>query len=241
MDNNNIAILKDYQSSIESSFKKIERLFDELSELDPSQKNYSMNNINSEMKSVKYNIDLIKYELVNLKEESNINKWNEILSQINARNDKYKMKYNQIENEKNNNNEIDNDYLNIDAKVDLSKMTSQQVIDRGTKILQSDKNAIDRMKKIVYQDLETMKEVNKELVNQHEKLENTEIDFNEIDNSMNRAGKQIKNMAKMYSTDKIIICMIFCILLVVIAIIIISVFFDSESENENTKQDIFNN
>ena len=96
------------------------------------------------------------------------------------------------------------------------------------------------MKKIVYQDLETMKEVNKELVNQHEKLENTEIDLNEIDNSMNRAGKQIKNMAKMYSTDKIIICMIFCILLVVIAIII-SVFFDSESENENTKQDIFNN
>ena len=71
--------------------------------------------------------------------------------------------------------------MNLEAKVDLSKMTSQQVIDRGTKILQSDKNAIDRMIKIVYQDLETMKEVNKELVNQHEKLENTEIDLNEIE------------------------------------------------------------
>ena len=242
MDNNSIAILKDYQSSIENSFKKIERLFYESSEADPSQKNISMNNINSEMKSVKYTIGLIKYEIANLKEESNINKWNEISSQLNARNDKYKLKYDQIkQSQENINNNIDNDYLNIDAKVDLSKMNSQQVMDRGSKILEQDKNAINRMKKVVYQDLETMKEVNKELVSQHEKLENAEVDLKEIDYSVNRAGKQIKTMAKMYSTDKLIMCMIFCILLVVIAIIIVSLCFDSNAEEENSKQDIFNN
>ena len=242
MDNNSIAILKDYQSSIENSFKKIERLFYESSEADPSQKNISMNNINSEMKSVKYTIGLIKYEIANLKEESNINKWNEISSQLNARNDKYKLKYDQIkQSQENINNNIDNDYLNIDVKVDLSKMSSQQVMDRGSKILEQDKNAINRMKKVVYQDLETMKEVNKELVSQHEKLENAEVDLKEIDYSVNRAGKQIKTMAKMYSTDKLIMCMIFCILLVVIAIIVVSLCFDSNAEEENSKQDIFNN
>ena len=96
------------------------------------------------------------------------------------------------------------------------------------------------MKKIVYQDLDTMKEVNRELLSQHEKLENAENDLQEIDYSLNRAGKQIKTMAKMYATDKLIMCMICCILLVVIAIVVVSIFFDSDEE-ENAKQDTFQN
>ena len=120
-------------------------------------------------------------------------------------------------------------------------MTSQQVMDRGDQILKSDKDALNRMKKIVYQDLDTMKEVNKELLSQHEKLENAEGDLKEIDNSVNRAGKQIKHMAKMYATDKLIMCMIFCILLVVIAIVVVSLVFDSDEEGENAKQDTFQN
>ena len=57
-----------------------------------------------------------------------------------------------------------NDHLNIDAKVDLSKLTSQQVMDRGDKILNEDKNALNRMKKVLNTDLDTMKNVNKELL-----------------------------------------------------------------------------
>ena len=238
MDNNSIAILQDYQSSIKTSFKKIERLFGEAEGADLSQQNLAMNNINSELKSIKYNIGLIKFEIANLKEESNMNKWNEIMSQMNSDYDSYKLRLDQLKNSQNNN--VIDDPLNIDAKVDLSKLTSQQAMDRGDKILQADKNAINRMKKIVYQDLDTMKEVNRELLSQHEKLENAENDLQEIDYSLNRAGNQIKTMAKMYATDKLIMCMICCILLVVIAIVVVSIFFDSDEE-ENAKQDTFQN
>ena len=238
MDNNSIAILQDYQSSIDFSFKKIERLFTEAENSDLSQKNLSMNSITSELKSVKNNIGLIRFEIANLKEESNVNKWNEIVSQINSRNDNFKLHLDQLKNNQNSNS-ID-DPLNIDAKIDVSKLTSQQAMDRGDKILQADRNAIDRMKKVVYQDLDTMKEVNRELLSQNEKLENAENDLKEIDYSVNRAGKQIKTMAKMLATDKLIMCMIVCILLVIIAIVIVSLFFHSDEE-ENAKKDTFQN
>ena len=238
MDNNSIAILQDYKSSIDFSFKKIERLFTEAENSDLSQKNLSMNSITSELKSVKNNIGLIRFEIANLKEESNVNKWNEIVSQINSRNDNFKLRLDQLKNNQNSNS-ID-DPLNIDAKIDVSKLTSQQAMDRGDKILQADRNAIDRMKKVVYQDLDTMKEVNRELLSQNEKLENAENDLKEIDYSVNRAGKQIKTMAKMLATDKLIMCMIVCILLVIIAIVIVSLVFDSDEE-ENAKKDTFQN
>ena len=132
------------------------------------------------------------------------------------------------------------DPLNINQKIDLSKMSSKQVMTRGDKFLEEDRNAISRMKKVAYNDLDTMKEVNKELLIQHEKLENAEVELKEIDNSLNRAGKQIKTMAKMYVTDKLIMCIIICVLLVVIGIIIMVVFFDS-GDDQNSKQDTFQN
>ena len=239
MDNNSIAILQDYQSSIDASFKKIERLFSEAEGADLSQQNLAMNNIKMELNTAKTNIGLIKFETANLKEESNTSKWNEIMAEMNSKIKSYKIRLDQLKNGGINNNQ-ENDYLNVDAKVDLSKMTSQQVMNRGDEILKQDKNALNRMKKVVYQDLDTMKEVNKELLNQQEKLENAENDLKEIDYSINRAGKQLKTMAKMYATDKLIMCMICCILLVVIAIIIVSVFF-SDDEDENAKQDTFQN
>ena len=242
MDNNSIAILQDYQSSIETSFKKIERLLNYAAGAELSQQNLAVNNINNEMKAIKGNIGLIKFEIANLKEESNRTKWNEITSQINSRLDSYKERLNELRNGGSNNDT--NDHLNIDAKVDLSKLTSQQVMDRGDKILNEDKNALNRMKKVLNTDLDTMKNVNKELLIQNEKLENADNDLKEIDNSLNRAAKQMKTIAKMIATDKLIMCLIGFILLAIIAVVI--VFFVLPSSNEdgsdqNTKQDTFKN
>ena len=86
-----------------------------------------------------------------------------------------------------------------------------------------------------------MKDVNKELLSQHEKLENAETDLKEIDNSLNRAGKQMKTMAKMIATDKLIMCLIGFILLAVIAVIIIFLVLPSGDEDINAKQDTFQN
>ena len=241
MDNNSIAILQDYQSSIDFSFKKIERLLNDAAGAELSQQNLAVNNINNEMKAIKGNIGLIKFEIANLKEESNRTKWNEITSQINTRLDSYKSRLDELRNGGSIND--NNDPLNIDAKVDLSKMTSQQVMNRGDKLLNADKEAINRMKKIVYKDLDTMKDVNKELLIQHEKLENADNDLKEIDNSLNRAAKQMKTIAKMIATDKLIMCLIGFILLAIIAVVIIFFVVPSKSEDgqENPKQDTFKN
>ena len=241
MDNNSIAILQDYQSSIENSFKKIERLLNDAEGAELSQQNLAVNNINNEMKAIKGNIGLIKFEIANLKEESNRIKWNEITTQINSRTDSYKERLDQLRSG-GSLNDI-NDPLNIDAKVDLSKLTSQQVMDRGDKILNADKDALNRMKKIVYTDLDTMKEVNKELLIQHEKLENADNDLKEIDNSLNRAAKQMKTIAKMIATDKLILCLIGFILLAIIAVVIIFFVLPSKDEDgsQNAKQDSFKN
>jgi t-SNARE complex subunit (syntaxin) len=142
---------------------------------------------------------------------------------------------------RNSGSKLSNDPSDINAKVDLSKMTSQQVMNRGDDILKEDKNALNRIKKVVYKDLDTMKDVNKELLSQHEKLENAETDLKEIDNSLNRAGKQMKTMAKMIATDKLIMCLIGFILLAVIAVIIIFLVLPSSDEDINAKQDTFQN
>ena len=241
MDNNSIAILQDYQSSIENSFKKIERLLNDAEGAELSQQNLAVNNINNELKAIKGNIGLIKFEIANLKEESNRTKWNEITAQINSRTDSYKERLDQLRSG-HSSNDI-NDPLNIDAKVDLSKLTSQQVMDRGDKILNADKDALNRMKKIVYSDLDTMKEVNKELLIQHEKLENADNDLKEIDNSLNRAAKQMKTIAKMIATDKLILCLIGFILLAIIAVVIVFFVLPSKDGdgNSNAKQDTFKN
>ena len=239
MDNNSIAVLQDYQTSIDSSFKKIERLFTDVEGADLSQQNLASNNINNELNNIKNNMGLIKFEIANLKEESNTNKWNEIVAQLNSKYDSYKERLKQLKN--NQTNYANDDPLNIEAKIDLSKLTSQQAMDRGDKILQADRDAIARMKKTVYTDYDTMKDINKELLSQHEKLENAENDLKEIDYSVNRAGKQIKTMAKMYATDKFILCMIACILLVVIVIVIVALVMGSDEEDANAKQDTFKN
>ena len=75
---------------------------------------------------------------------------------------------------KNKINKVVDDPLSIDVRADLSKITSQQVMDRGDNIIRADREAIDRMKKVFNQDLDTIKEFNKELFNQGEKIDNAE-------------------------------------------------------------------
>ena len=237
MDNNSIAILEDYKSAIDTSFMKMEKSAKNFDESDQSQQNIILNSLNTDLNSCKTNIGLMKMEVSNLKEEGNINKWQQIISQLQVNHDNYSKQILQMKNKR---NKVVDDPLSIDARADLSKMTTQQVMDRGDNLLRADREAIDRMKKVVNQDLDTMKEVNKELLNQGEKIDNAEKELKEIDYSLNRAGKQIKTMAKMYATDKLIMCMILCILLVIIAIIIVSFFFDGDDDS-NSQHDSFNN
>jgi len=185
MDSKNIAILEDYKFSIDNSFQKMDKSMKEFEGADQSQQNMIISVINSDLSQVKTNIRLMKMEFSNLKEENNTNKWQENISTLNSKYDEYKSKMSQMKNAK---NSINDDPNNIDVRVGMSNMSSQQVIDRGIKILNADRDAINRMKKVVNEDLNTMKDVNKKLLSQNEKLDNAHKDLEEIDYSLNRAG-----------------------------------------------------
>ena len=171
MDSNSIAILEDYKSAIDTSFMKMEKSAKNFEESDQSKQNIILNTLNTDLNSCKTNIGLMKMEVSNLKEEGNINKWQEIISHLQANHENYSKLILQM---KNKINKVVDDPLSIDVRADLSKITSQQVMDRGDNIIRADSEAIDRMKKVFNQDLDTIKEFNKELFNQGEKIDNAE-------------------------------------------------------------------
>ena len=239
MDKNTIAVLQDYQTSIENSFAKIDKKLKSASKKDISKKRPAINSIKQEFANIKSNISLMKTELENLTTDSNITSWQETISQLKKQFNSYKSKLTEIENAAKN-YEGNPDHLDVDANVDLNKLNAQQVMDRGDKILDADDQAIDNMGKIVGQDVEIMKGVNVELYNQNEQLDNIDDDLSEIDYSLKRAKKQITTMFKMYATDKCIMCMIVAILLVIVTIIIVSALGGDPQNHFNVPHDIFN-
>lgn len=232
MDGNSIATLKDFQYSINNSFKKIDKKLGEFDGLESSAQVLGISSMNNEIANIKNNISLMRMELANLEEEKNQNDWQGIISEIQKKNEEYKKKIVEKERSKKTAALDDDD---IDNHADLSDMTTQQAFDRGDKILNADRNAIDRMKKMVNSDLNTMKDVNKELDRQGEALENADKELTELDFSLSRASQQMRTMLKMYATDKFIMCMIFVILLVIIIIVITSFVKGGFSDDQKNK------
>lgn len=237
MDNNSIATLKDFESSINSSFEKIQKKLSNFDGLDSSAQMLAISSMNNEYSNNKNTISLMRMELANLEEEKNQTYWQQIINDINQKNADLKTQIKEKEKSKKSQATID-DPTDIDAKVDLSKLTSKQAMDRGDNILAADRAAIDRMKNMVNTDLQTMKDVNQELDRQGEALENADRNLTEIDFSLKRASQQMKTMFKMYATDKFIMCMIFIVLIVIVAIIITSL-IKGKSNDKNSPKDIF--
>ncbi len=239
MDNNSVATLQDYQAAVERCFKNMEKEFKEFNNAEASRQNLAIGSLSTNLSSVKTNIGLMRMELSNLKDDSNISKWQDIIQKLQSKNDEYKNKITELKNQKNKSNNF-NDDIDINQNVDVKKLTVKQAIDRGNKILEDDSERIKNMKKVVGEDVDTMREVNRELNRQNEALDNAENNLKEIDFSLKRASKQVKTMFKMYATDKLIMCMIVVILLVIIAIVIAS-FVGNKNNNTNEDQphDIF--
>ena len=220
MDSNSIATLQDYKATIERIFKRIDKQISSFNSSESSQQNIILSQLKTSLDETKNNLSLMKMEIANLSEQKQ-QEWENELSKLQTKNNALKQKVIELQNKKQNEINI-NDELDINKKIDVSKLTSQQAIDRGNKILDDDDRAIKNMKKIVGQDLTTMKDVNVELNRQQEALEIADKNLTEIDYSLKRAGQQIKTMFKMYATDKLIMCMIIVIVLVIITIIILS-------------------
>jgi len=240
MDKNTIAVLKDYQSSIENSFKKIDNKLSVYNKSDKNKKKSTISSLKQELANIKANMGMMKAELQNLGDQGNQNIWNENISKLKSKVKSYSEK---IQNLDTVSKEIDNnnvDYMDPDEKVNYDDLNVQQVMDRGDKILDQDDNAIKNMAKVVNQDVDHMKNVNIELNRQQEKLDNVDDDLKEMDYSLKRAGKQITSMFKMYSSDKCITCLIVVILIIIVTIIIVSACGGDNKNNFNVPHDIFN-
>ena len=237
MDKNTIAVLQDYQSSIESSFKKIDKKISSYNKGDKNQKKSTMSSLKQELANIKANMGMMKAEIPNLQDQGNSNMWEETISKLKSKVKTYTEKVKDLESVKEEPENVD--HLDVDAKVDLNELNAQQVMDRGDKILDADDAAIKNMANVVHGDVEQMKNVNVQLNNQQEKLDNVDSDLKEMDYSLKRAGKQITSMFKMYSSDKCITCLIVVILVIIVTIIIVSACGGDNKNNFNVPHDIF--
>ena len=238
MDKNTIAVLKDYQSGIDDSLKKIDKKISSFSKGDKSQKKSVMSSLKQELANIKANMGMMKSEIQNLEDQEQANIWNETVSKLKSKIKIYTEKINNLESIKVEQEKV-KDHLDVDANVNLSELNAQQVMDRGDKILDADDAAIKNMAHVVNDDVNQMKNVNVQLNQQQEKLENVDKDLVEMDYSLKRAGKQITSMFKMYSSDKCITCLIVVILIIIVTIIIVSACGGDNKNNFNVPHDIF--
>ena len=235
MNNTYLSSLQDYQFTINSIFKNIEEKLIEYEKLEESQKIFANNFLLIEFNKVKTNIYFMESEFSQLKDDKNIDYWQKIILGFKNRNKSLNSKLLKMKNAKN----IIEQKLDINEEIDKSKLTIQQAFQTADVILNEDKKIIRNLKNVVNIDLNTMKNINSELLIQDEKLTNSEKNIEEIDNSLNRAGTQIKSMFKILAADGMIKCMIFFIILTILAILVIS--FISDTGGKNMKNDTFKN
>ena len=241
MDNNSIAYLENIKKSLEDSFKKLEK---ELKKVNKSDKKKESKFFENELKIIETNYDLMEKEIKNLILNENLIEWKDILSQMNKKKKLYEEKINniQIKNMElisNPQSQDNNKHLDVNTKIDLNKLNVQQVMDRGDALNEDIDKAARNMQSHVNKGIDGMKEVNIELDAQNQNLDNIETDLKEIDFSLKRAKDQIYNMFKIYSSDKIITCLIIFILIIIVTIIIVSACGGDKKNNFNAPHDIF--
>lgn len=182
MDKATIAVLEDYKVSVNRSFKKIKE---------------NMNNatvIKSETENVKLNINLMKEELNNLKEEHNINTWQSEIDEIKSKNNLYKSQINKINEEIINNN---TDYMDIDKKINYDNFSSKQLMERGDKILKKDGKTLKDIHKKLLKNVEDVRNMNAELYKQNEKMDEINDNLKLTGEHLKRGQKHIKELDKM--------------------------------------------
>ena len=168
MNNSFISSLQDYQFIINSSFKVVEQKLKEYEKLEESQKIMSSNFLSLEFNKIKTNIDFMESEFSELREDKNIDYWQKIILDLKNKNKSLKT---QLLKMKNRNNIIEQT-LEMNGKIDKTNLSIQQAFKTGDDILNKDKKKIPNLKNVVDIDLNTKKNINSELLIQDEKLTN---------------------------------------------------------------------
>ena len=197
MEKNYISALEDTYSSLSKKVTLIQKYLQEFSLSNNSSKKKILSQIKIEFDSMKADLRLMKMDIMNLQQSENQAIWKEKLSYLKKQKEKLEIEINKIKNNVNVNNiNEEEDYMDINKKVDLGKLSSEKVMKRGDKILEEDEKSLQNMIKTLSKGRSMMQDTNKEIYKQMEAMDRIDGDLNEMDGSLNRAKKTITYMNK---------------------------------------------
>ena len=197
MEKNYISALEDTYSSLSKKVTLIQKYLQEFSLSNNSSKKKILSQIKIEFDSMKADLRLMKMDIMNLQQSENQAIWKEKLSYLKKQKEKLEIEINKIKNNANVNNiNEEEDYMDINKKVDLGKLSSEKVMKRGDKILEEDEKSLQNMIKTLSKGRSMMQDTNKEIYKQMEAMDRIDGDLNEMDGSLNRAKKTITYMNK---------------------------------------------
>ena len=196
MDKNTISTLEDTSDSISKKITLIKKYFKEISPSNNSSKQKILSKIKLEYDGLKTDLRLMKTDLMDLQQSENQIIWKEKYSNFKSQKEKLEIEINKLKSEGKNEINDEEDYMDINKKVDLGKLSSEQVMKRGDKILEEDEKSLQNMIKTLSKGRSMMQDTNKELYRQMDAMDRIDGELNEMDGSLNRAKKTINYMNK---------------------------------------------
>ena len=197
MEKNYISALEDTNNSLSKKVTLIQKYLQEFSSSNNSSKKKILSQIKIEFDSMKADLRLMKMDIMNLQQSENQTIWKEKLSYLKKQKEKLEIEINKIKNDANVNNiNEEEDYMDINKKVDLGKLSSEKVMKRGDKILEEDEKSLQNMINTLSKGRTMMQDTNKEIYKQMEAMDRIDGELNEMDGSLNRAKKTITYMNK---------------------------------------------
>ena len=198
MDNNFISALKDTENSFTKKISLIEKYINEFSLSNSTNQQKLLSKIKLEFDSMKTDLKLMKTDIMNLVQEENRSSWQEKYCSFKSQKEQIENKISKLKIGTNDSSNFkdEEDYMNLDKKVDLNKLSCEQVMKRGDKILEEDDKSLQNMIKTLNKGRDMMKETNKQLYKQMEDMDKINQELNEMDGSLNRTKKTISYMNK---------------------------------------------
>lgn len=116
---------------------------------------------------------------------------------------------------------------------DVNTMSTGEVIQEGKNIQAQSKQSTQRSLRLIDETIAVGAATNERLAAQTDQLQRINEHVDEIDSNMKRANKQLRVFAKRMMTDKMIICLVFLVLVM----LIVSVVYGSiKGKNNKTTQ-----
>ena len=196
MDKNTISTLEDTSDSISKKITLIKKYFKEISPSNNSSKQKILSKIKLEYDGLKTDLRLMKTDVMDLQQSENQIIWKEKYSNFKSQKEKLEIEINKLKSEGKNEINDEEDYMDINKKVDLGKLSSEKVMKRGDKILEEDEKSLQNMIKTLSKGRSMMQDTNKELYRQMDAMDRIDGELNEMDGSLNRAKKTINYMNK---------------------------------------------